>query len=210
MKIHGIKVVVVDDHPLVQDGLQASLAADTRIQILGSFSTGKELMKFLKTTIVNVVVLDINLPDYSGIELCSFICDTYPHVKILALSNYSDPSIIKQMLKNGAKGYLLKNVKSQELALAIKEIYNGNEYLNSEIKKILADAIFSTVGAPRLTRREKHVLQLIAAGKTTNTIAEELFISKLTVETHRKNIMKKMKVSNAAGLVKMAYEKKLI
>ena len=114
------------------------------------------------------------------------------------------------MVKNGAKGYLLKNVSSKELAAAIHHIHEGQSYFSGEIQKILADSIFENDRIPRLTRREKEILKLVAEGVTTPQIAEQLFISPLTVETHRRNLIQKMGVSNAAQLVKIAVEKKLI
>lgn len=115
------------------------------------------------------------------------------------------------MIKNGVKGYLLKNATSDELANAITQVNDGNFYFGSEVQKILADSVTQeSKDLPKLTRRETHILRLIADGKTTNTIAEELFISPLTVETHRRNLMQKMEVSNAASLIKVAVERKLI
>jgi len=114
------------------------------------------------------------------------------------------------MVKNGAKGYLLKNVTSKELARAIHQIYEGQSYFSGEIQKILADSIFDNNEIPKLTRREKEILSLVAEGITTPQIADKLIISPLTVETHRRNLIQKMGVSNAAQLVKMAIEKKLI
>ena len=115
------------------------------------------------------------------------------------------------MIRNGVKGYLLKNATSNELVEAITQIHKGRFYFGNEIQKILADSISQdTKDTPKLTRREKHILTLIAEDKTTNTIAEELFISPLTVEPHRRNLMQKLEVSNAASLIKVAVEKKLI
>jgi len=133
------------------------------------------------------------------------------NVGILGLSTYSEPSIINQMIKNGVKGYLLKNATADELVNAISQVHEGNFYFGSEIQKILADSVTQeSKDLPKLTRREKHILKLIADGKTTNTIADELFISPLSVETHRRNLMQKLEVSNAASLIRIAVEKKLI
>jgi len=210
MKPETIKVVVVDDHPLVIEGLRSTLGEDNTIDVVECFENAKGLFAFLKRKVANVVVLDVNLPDMNGVEICEKITHKYPHLKIVGLSTYNDPSIIKQMVKNGAKGYLLKNVTSKELAAAIHQIHDGQSYFSSEIQKILADSIFDNNAIPKLTRREKEILKLVSEGTTTPLIAKQLNISPLTVETHRRNLIQKMGVTNAAQLVKMAIEQKLI
>lgn len=210
MRREKIKVVVVDDHPLVIEGLRSSMSEDNTIDVINCFENALDLFVFLKRSVTNVVVLDINLPDMNGVEICEKITKKYPHVKVLGLSTYNDPSIIKQMVKNGAKGYLLKNVTSRELIGAIHQIHQGHSYFSSAIQKILADSIFDDNALPKLTRREKEILTLVAEGITTPQIAEKLIISPLTVETHRRNLIQKMGVTNAAQLVKMAIEQKLI
>ncbi|WP_430909528.1 response regulator [Maribacter sp. 2-571] len=204
------KVVVVDDHPLVIEGLKASMGIDNTIAVVACFENAKDLFTFLKRNTVHVVVLDINLPDMNGVDICKTITHKYPHLKVLGLSTYNDPSIIKQMVKHGAKGYLLKNVTSKELTVAIHQIREGLSYFSAEIQKILADSIFDDKPVPKLTRREKEILTLVAEGITTPKIAEQLTISPLTVETHRRNLIQKMGVANAAQLVKIAIEQRLI
>lgn len=210
MKSKKIKVVVVDDHPLVIQGLRSSLGEDNTIEVVNCFESASDLFDFLKRSVVNVVILDVNLPDMNGVDICEKITKKYAHVKVVGLSTYNDPSIIKQMVKNGAKGYLLKNVTSKELAMAIHQIHDGQSYFSGEIQKILADSIFDNNAIPKLTRREKEILSLVAEGITTPKIAEKLVISPLTVETHRRNLIQKMGVTNAAQLVKIAIEQKLI
>lgn len=210
MKNETIKVIVVDDHPLVIEGLRSSLGEDTTIEVVDCFENAEDLFGFLKRSVVHIVILDVNLPDMNGVEICEIITQKYPHIRVVGLSTYNDPSIIKQMVKNGAKGYLLKNVTSKELAKAIHQIRAGQSYFSGEIQKILADSIFDNNAIPKLTRREKEVLSLVAEGITTPKIAEKLVISPLTVETHRRNLMQKMEVSNAASLIKIAVERKLI
>ncbi|TMM58406.1 response regulator transcription factor [Maribacter algarum] len=210
MRKEIVKVVVVDDHPLVIEGLKSSIGMDETIEVTACFENAEDLFAHLKRKVAHVVVLDVNLPDINGVEVCEKINSKYPHVKVLGLSTYNDPSIIKQMVKNGAKGYLLKNVSSKELGIAIHQIHDGLSYFSAEIQKILADSIFDNNRIPKLTRREKEILALVAEGITTPQIAEKLIISPLTVETHRRNLIQKMGVTNAAQLVKMAIEQKLI
>lgn len=210
MKSENIRVVVVDDHPLVIEGLRSSLGEDNTIEVVKCFENASALFAFLKRSVTNVVILDVNLPDMNGVEICEKITHKYPHIKVVGLSTYNDPSIIKQMVKNGAKGYLLKNITSKELATAIRQVHDGQSYFSGEIQKILADSIFNNNAIPKLTRREKEILKLVSEGTTTPLIAEQLNISPLTVETHRRNLIQKMGVTNAAQLVKMAIEQKLI
>lgn len=211
MQPEPIEILIVDDHPMVIEGLKTLLADDTRIHVKNCFTNGKDTLEFLGKDTADVILLDVNLPDINGVEMVNFILDKRTNIKILGLSTYSEPSIINQMIKNGVKGYLLKNATAYELTNAIAQAYAGNFYFGSEVQKILADSVAQeTKNIPKLTRREKHVLSLIAEGKTTNQIADELFISPLTVETHRRNLMQKMEVSNAPSLIKLAVELKLI
>ena len=206
-----IHILIVDDHPMVIEGLKALLSDDNRVHIKNQFINGTDTLSFLKNHSADIILLDVNLPDINGVEMVTKILNIRAHIGILGLSTYSEPSIINQMIKNGVKGYLLKNVTEDELINAITQVHQGNFYFSSEVQKILADSVTQdSSDKPKLTRREKHVLTLIADGKTTNNIAEELFISPLTVETHRRNLMQKMEVSNAASLIKVAIEKQLL
>ncbi|HOA38268.1 MAG TPA: response regulator transcription factor, partial [Flavihumibacter sp.] len=131
-----------------------------------------------------------------------------PKSKILGMSTYNDASVIRQMVQKGAKGYLIKNATAEELYTAIENVYNGRTYFTADVQRILAESSLKSL--PRLTRREQEVLRLIAGGKTTQQIAEQLFVSPLTVETHRRNLMQKFGVSNAPALIKMAIDEKLL
>ena len=211
MQHKPISVLIVDDHPMVIEGLKTLLSDNEEVEVKTHFTNGKDTLEFLEKENVDVILLDVNLPDINGVEMVKLILDTRATISILGVSTYSEPSIINQMIKNGVKGYLLKNATADELAKAISQVNSGNFYFGSEVQKILADSVSQErKDVPKLTRREKHILTLIAEGKTTNTIAEELFISPLTVETHRRNLMQKLEVSNAASLIKIAIEHKLI
>lgn len=211
MQHKPIHILIVDDHPMVIEGLKTLLSDDERVTVKTHFVNGTDTLSYLEKDIADVILLDVNLPDINGVEMVTKILNIRANVGIIGLSTYSEPSIINQMIKNGVKGYLLKNATADELVNAISQVHEGNFYFGSEVQKILADSVTQErTDLPKLTRREKHVLTLIAEGKTTNTIGEELFISPLTVETHRRNLMQKLEVSNAASLIKVAVERKLI
>lgn len=206
-----IKVAIVDDHPLVIEGLKSLLKFYDNIKLVGNFTSGQGILDFLEKEQADIVLLDINLPDMSGIEVCAKIRSNYELVDVIGLSTYGERSIVTQMIGNGAKGYLLKNVTEAELIEAIEKVYRGRHYYGNEVQQAMADTIFHTMGeTPRLTKREKQVLKFIVSGKTSADIAQELFISQLTVETHRRNLMKKMNASNTASLVRIAIEKALV
>jgi DNA-binding NarL/FixJ family response regulator len=200
-----ISLLIIDDHPVVQEGLKSLLHDKPGIELSGSFTLGLEALAFLESNSVDVILLDISLPDINGIELCKRIKQLDKEVKILGLSNYSERSMIMQMLQNGANGYILKNASADELMQAIRQVLDNRIVLSQDVQKALASPVTKEfVNTPQLTRREKEILQLIADGLTTSEIASRLIISPLTVETHRKNLMQKFKVNNAAALIKAA------
>ncbi len=202
-----ISIIIVDDHAMVIEGLKTLLSRKQSIDILACFSSAKEALEFLEKKQVDVVLLDINLPDMNGVEACSIITKKHKKVKVLGLSTYCEQSIINQMIKNGVKGYLLKNVFAQELINAIEQVNKGNVYFGAEVQKVIIDSMSNPDETPVLTRREKQILEMIAEGRTTYETADILFISPSTVETHRKNIMKKMNAPNVAALIKIAVKK---
>lgn len=211
MSDHKATLSIVDDHLIVLEGLQKLLASAGHIEIAGTFTHGLEFIAFLKNNPVSVVLLDITLPDANGIDLCKEIKKISPDTCILALSNHSERSMILQMLHNGASGYLLKNVSAEELISCINEALDGQIAFSRAVKEIMARPSMSDLdGIPQLTKREKEILHLIAAGKTTVVIAEELYLSPLTIETHRKNLMQKFKVRNVAALIKEAVQRQMV
>ncbi len=211
MNVSALSVLIVDDHPIVVEGLRSLLQNKPEVSIAHSFTNGADVLPFLSENDVDVVLLDISLPDISGIDLCRQIKKAHPDTKVLALSNHSEHSMIAQMLQSGASGYLLKNAPADELLKAIEGVTTQKVFLSNEVQKVLLQAYSNTQdAAPLLTRREREVLQWLANGHTTNAIAEGLFISPLTVETHRRNLMQKFEVSNVAALIKKAVDYKLL
>ncbi len=209
-----IRVAILDDHPMVVKGIEAMLEDIDSLQITATYHRRIHLLEGFKEKQPDVLLLDINLPDGNGIELGKELLKKYPDMAIIGLSNYSEAGFIKNMLRNGAKGYLLKNTGKTELIEAIETVYNGKIYLPRAIQDILLnDSIgnpLSTGFIPKLTRREKEVLDLIAQEHTNQEIADALYISTKTVESHRNNLMQKLGSRNTAGLIKSAMEKGLI
>ena len=208
-----IQIAITDDHTIVIEGIKNMLKSNKEIEVLQSFENLKDTFENLNDS-VEVLLLDINLPDGSGINACKELLEKHKDLKIIALTNFEDSIFIKQILKNGAMGYLLKNTSKTELTEAIKEVNNGNRYLPKKISDILLnDSIGienSSYFIPKLTSREKEILALIIKEYTTDEIANELFVSNKTVESHRSNLMQKLGVKNSAGLVRVAFEKGLV
>ncbi|PXY38811.1 DNA-binding response regulator [Flavobacterium cheongpyeongense] len=208
-----IPIAITDDHPIVIEGIKTMLYSNKEIQLQQSFENIKDTIESINSSI-NVLLLDINLPDGNGINACKDLLKKHPDLKIIALTNFEDSIFIKQILKNGAMGYLLKNTSKKELIEAIKEVANGNRYLPKHIQDILLN---DSIGInqtssfiPKLTQREKEILQLIIQEFTTEEIAVKLFISAKTVDSHRSNLIQKLGVRNSAGLVRVALEKGLV
>lgn len=206
-----IRILIVDDHPVVLEGMKALLQDNDMVEVKACCSNGKDALEFLLENRVDVVLLDINLPDISGIDLCKSIKQQYTHIHIVAISNYNERSMITKMLQNGATGYVLKNASAEEIMEAIRAVVKKTVYFSPEVQKSLFEAALDDpLDLPKLTRREQEVLRCIAEGKTTADIGDTLFISPHTVETHRRNLMQKFQVSNAAALIRVASQYQLI
>ncbi len=209
-----IRVIILDDHNMVLRGIETMLEDSKDIDIVATYSQGLELLENIARDVPNVLLLDINLPDSNGIDICKKLTKAHPEMAIIALSNYSEIGFIKNMLRNGAKGYLLKNTDKQELVNAISVVHKGGTYIPKNIQEILLnDSIGNTsqiTFIPKLTRREKEILDLIAKEHINHEIAEILFISTKTVESHRNNLIQKLGVRNTAGLIRVAIEKGLL
>ncbi|ASZ12676.1 response regulator transcription factor [Chitinophaga pendula] len=202
-----VALAIVDDHPVVLQGLQSLLEHERHLHVTGCFTTGTDFLNFLPDNVVDIVLLDITLPDVNGMDLCKKIKSIAADTAVLVLSNHSERSIVMQMLQNGASGYLLKNAPAGELLSCIQEVLNGQVAFSNAVKEILAKPGSTALKSlPRLTRREHEILQLIADGQTTADIANHLFLSPLTVETHRRNLLQKFEAKNVATLIKIAVQ----
>ncbi|WP_370478267.1 response regulator [Tamlana flava] len=208
-----ITVMAIDDHPMVLRGIETMLKNSHDVKIIASFKSCHEAYQSIKSDKPDILLLDINLPDCNGIEFCKILKKESSSIKVIALTNLNETSFVKNIIRNGAKGYLLKNTCKNELELAIKKVYKGEQYLQKSIQQRLLDESFGITSRktfiPKLTRREKEVLKLIIDELTTQEIADKLFISTKTVETHRSHLIQKLDVRNTAGLVRIAIEKGL-
>ncbi|NLR60442.1 response regulator transcription factor [Chitinophaga polysaccharea] len=205
-------IVIVDDHPIVIEGLSTLLQANEALQVVATFTAGQAFLSFLPGAgFIDIVLLDITLPDISGVEVCKQIKKTSPETKVLIISNHNERSIILQMLQQGASGYLLKNASSEELVRCVHDVLDGKVAFSAEVMAIMTRPLQNEPKAtPHLTKREKQVLSMIAAGRTSASIAEELCVSQFTVETHRRNLMQKFEAGNTAALIRMAAEQQLL
>lgn len=203
-----IKLFIVDDHYMIIEGIRSLLANEKGIEWAGHAMTAESCLAYLKQHRPDVILMDINLPDKSGIDLCKEVRDAYPHVYVLGLSTFNQQSFIQKMMDNGASGYLLKNATQDELMEAITTVIKGKTYLAFDTAHTLRND--KEVSAPLITRREREVLALIADGMTNNEIAQKLFISNTTVETHRKNLLAKFAAKNTATLIRLAVQWQLV
>ena len=198
-----LKVLVVDDHPMVLEGMNNMLSRISFVSITGMSNGAGQAMEQIKADIPDIVITDISMPGISGVELTARIRKDYPGVKVIAMSTFNERSLISQMIEQGASGYLLKNASREEIEEALLTVKENRLYMNLDLE--WTDPGHQQMGkTPVLTSREKEVLSLIAEGFTNAQIAEKLFVSPYTVDSHRKNLLTKFEVGNTAGLIKLA------
>jgi DNA-binding NarL/FixJ family response regulator len=210
-----IKLLIVDDHPLVIDGITTMLKDVGYMHIAGAAKNGKDALSFLEANPdTNVILLDINLPDIDGLRICSLVRERNKTIKIIGLTSVNEAGIITQLIKKGGNGYLLKNMERQELITAIDQVMDGSVYLskaaNDKIIQQLQAYDIPGKNVPALTRREKEILQLLSKGLTSQEIADKLFLSSFTVDTHRKNMLQKFNVHNTQALINVANELRIM
>jgi DNA-binding NarL/FixJ family response regulator len=205
-----ITVFILDDHYMVVEGIRSLLTNERDIELIGSASTIASCRAFLKNRLPDVILMDINLPDGNGIDMCKEVKRDYPGVQILAISTFNQTSFIKDMMNNGASGYVLKNVSQKELTEAIHLAASGEIYMAFDVAKTLHAAQISSPAKILIGRREKEVLLLISDGLTNGDIAQKLSLSVNTVDTYRKSLLLKLNAKNSVELVKLALMNKLI
>lgn len=213
-----IKVLIADDHTMFVDGIDSILDGLEDIKVVGRCYDGKSTIDFVNHHEIDIVLLDVNLPDMSGIEVSKTLLERDADTKILAISMFNEESFVSEILNNGAKGYILKNTGREELLRAIRTVYNGDTYFSNEVTETIMKGLMkkrksSSKSAdfyPKISRREKQVLRLIIDEHTTQEIADKLFISLKTVESHRSSLLAKVNARNTAGLVRIAIENNLL
>lgn len=204
-----ISVYIIDDHQMILEGIHSLLLGEGDIEWLGSARQPGELMAFLKTTQPDVLLMDINLPQKNGLDLCKEVKDKYPGVNIIGLSTSDQVSVIRKMKENGASGFLLKDASKQEIIMALREVSKGKEYVSYSVAEALKKKMPNDQ-LPVLTKREKQILEFIAEGLTNHEIAAKLFLNSTTIDSHRKNMLTKFNVKNTAALIKIAMSNHLI
>jgi len=216
--MNKINVLIADDHKIFRDGIKALLDEARNIHVVGEAGNGDEVLEKLRKIKPDVVLMDINMPNCNGIQATKTIRLQFPKVKVLALTMYEDDNFIVDMMDAGASGYILKNTGAAELINAIRSVAVGDSCLSKEVSDKLMTYISRSNGkSPKkytngvsMTEREKEVLKLIAEELSNREIAKKLFISLRTVDTHRRNMMQKLKLKNTASLVKYAIRKGMV
>lgn len=206
-------ILVIDDHPLVADGIKTMLKESEHLKIIGVCKTAKESLIFLIEQTPDVILLDISLPDMDGLQLCEVIRKSNKKSKIIGLTSTNEAGIITGLLQRGGNGYLLKNMEREDLIDAIASVLSGKIYLSKAANERVLEQfnrLGATETAPVLTRREKEILKLLSDGLTGPEISEKLFLSPLTVQTHRKNLLRKFNANSVQLLLKMARDNNLL
>lgn len=198
------KVVIVDDHPMVAEGIEAILETYDDLKVVGRLSNGRELVEQVQTLDPDVILLDLNMPEINGLSATEMVLEKRPETRILVLSMHDSPEYISTAMNHGARGYILKDVPTDEIRLAIDAVMRGETYMctgaTASLEPNTAD------GREPLTSREQTILLQLASGKSNKEVAATLEISVRTVETHRKNIKRKLGISSTAGLTRYAME----
>lgn len=204
------RVVLVDDHTIVLDGIRSLLEKVQGLTVERSFSSGTAALKYFEAGDADLLITDFNVPDMDGLSLIHTTMRIRPDMRIIVLSMHNEVHLVKEILKTGVHGYMLKNDSHKELIQAIAEVMSGRVYMSSDVNKMLIQDMQNPDEGKLLTDREREIVKLIAKEYSNKQIAEELFISERTVETHRKNIFRKTGTGSLVGLIKFAYANNLI
>lgn len=213
-----IRILIADDHAMFADGILSILKEEQDINVVGTVLEGPSVLDFLEKNEIDLLLLDVNLPKMNGIEVCKKVNANFKKVKILAISMFNEESYVSEILNHGASGYILKNTGRSDLLKAIRTIMDGETYFSDEVTETMMKSLMKNRKAskstsnflPKISRREREVLNLIVQEFTTQEIANQLFISLKTVESHRSNLLAKLNARNTAGLVRIAMENNLI
>lgn len=214
-----IKVLIADDHKMFVDGIDSILTAENDIEVVGRCYDGPSVIEFIDNNEVDLLLLDVNLPGMTGIEVCKSMRESGKKTNIIAISMFNEESFVTEILNNGAQGYILKNTGRDELLVAIKTVHGGKSYFSDDVTQTIMKGLMKQRKAskktslgliPKVSRREKEVLRLIVQEHTTQEIADKLFISLKTVESHRSSLLGKLDARNSAGLVRITLENNLL
>ncbi len=204
------KLFLVDDHHIVLDGLKSMFDQDSWFTIIGTASNAEDAIKAIESNKPDILLTDYSLPGANGLDLCVQVKTKYPDVKRVILSMHDEGILVKQILKEGVDGYLLKSIQQLELKNALLQIVKGMPYVSPEITRLVLSDLSNEQPTELLSEREREILNLIAKENSNKQIAEKLFISERTVETHRKNIFRKTNTTSLVGLIKYAFANNLI
>lgn len=207
MDIKKVSVQIVDDHKMLVEGLERIFFNSGRIEVTGKAHTLQECRQMLRRNRADVLLLDVHLPDGNGVAFCREILDKYPELKIMALTSFSEYSVVSRMLDNGALGYVLKNAMAEEMIMGVLTVATGARFLCAEVDMLLKKKPNQEM---MLTGKEREMLRLITEGYTNPEIADKIALSVETINTYRKNLLLKLQARNTAVLVKVALEQKLI
>jgi len=202
-----VRVLIVDDHIILVEGLKKLVDDSGFAKVTGVAYDGKECMRSLRRQLPDVILLDINLPDTSGIDLCQEIMEQYPKIPIVILTSYGEYAMVRRAMDNGAMGYVIKNAMPEEILLSIESVMAGERFLCEEIDMLMRKRSYNPVW---LTPREKELLRLIVSGYTNPEIADIMCLGQLTINSYRKNLLLKMGARNTAVLVRIALEEKMV
>ena len=212
------RVLIVDDHQLIIDGLKAFVNQDESLEFIGECNNGEDAIRYADALNPDIILMDIEMPKVSGIQASEEIKKAHPDIKIIIISMHQEKGLIKKLIERGVDGYLLKNSSQEEVLSAIGVVRSGKKYFSEDITLALLNKESNTSSfsagessiLAELTEREIEILKAIAGGQTNKEIGEELHISHRTVDTHRTNLMKKLEVNNVAGLIRFAFKNGLI
>ena len=218
--MNKINIVLADDHVLVRKGIKSMLESDTEINVVGEAGNGQEALEAARALKPHILVLDIRMPEMTGLEAASHLREYAPETRAVILSMHDSEEYVVQALQAGAYGYLLKDTDKDEFLKALKQVYNGNKYFSGAVSHVLANQLlnarpYMNTRPPmedvyHLTRREKEILRMVIDGKHNKEIAESLGKSLRTIETHRFNIMKKLDVNNAVDMINKTVRENLV
>jgi len=208
------RILVVDDHPVVRKGIKSCLAHQDHLEIVGEAGDGREAVRLARALQPDLILMDIDMPQMSGLAVTELLRRELPKIKVLILSIHSHNDYVLRILQSGARGYVLKNAPLEELVRAIETVQSGGTFFNADVAQVALNQLVQgsapTEGAPRLTAREREVLVQIAEGLSNKEIAALFGVGTRTIETHRERIMRKLNIHNAAGLTKFAISRGLV